>query len=824
MSAPGLQTGFGDPLGAETLRSIRAEGFTIVRLDCQQCSDVWTAALAQEAINEGLQPLVTVRRPEALRALPDGALAEFGNEPDLGSHFGWPTFESYWTPCREAIRIALELNLRLYIGVVSNLNNRGFDFLKKMPWNDIDPKICCSIHRYPERGKGPTAPHDRFKSREAEVAELRKIVGNRPLACTEVGYHRGAGSDGYTEEEIASHLAWERQFWTDQSFDFSVVYQINDGPAGDTSALGNYGLRRRDGTWRPAARAFTGATAAIEPPGVVEPPSPPAALKGKLVGFSIGGFYMCAAGGGGREVVADRPVMKLWETWTVDRLDAEHVSIQASDGHYLCAELDGTVIANRARLGEWERWKVHVNPDGRVAFESAHGKFLCAESGGGGPVVANRPAIGPWESFTPSNMDWWITLKMCRRPLVGPLRVQDKLLRDDTGFRRVHFDSQFDLLRTLRDEPERYTKLQDDCVDAGYQGRRVFLNVGGWMGFWDGHEVLATNVAKWYFDRNNGGHHRPAGYGTTLQRWPDYDDLFRHLLRDCLARGLRLHVTFGDCQIFFEHDTNGDQEVALTDHLARIAAEEGGSKVIAFWETTNEVPINRRGGTSPQAIDHMGRLIRTVKQHLPDVLCGMGAFLSEEPDQLYASITYGDVCFVHVTRSPEEMCLKRTHALTHWEGDWRHFPVPYDEGEPAGPNIGPMDGQGDDMYQPISDPAMLLALYAMHALLGHVSTWFDGGAVRSTADSTLAWGYDEIPRILVDTLPEDIATWANASNGRGGIAYFFKGKDFRTAMYATWDTSPPQPIAEWTLYTGTGVTKGTGTPPRSTGYLVGRFA
>ena len=64
---------------------------------------------------------------------------------------------------------------------------------------------------------------------------------------------------------------------------------------------------------------------------------------------------------------------------------------------------------------------------------------------------------------------------------------------------------------------------------------------------------------------------------------------------------------------------------------------------------------------------------------------------------------------------------------------WRHFPVPYVEGEPAGPNFGPRDGLGDDAYQPINDPATLTALYAEHAILGHASVWFDGGAVRSSA-------------------------------------------------------------------------------------------
>jgi len=409
-----------------------------------------------------------------------------------------------------------------------------------------------------------------------------------------------------------------------------------------------------------------------------------------------------------------------------------------------------------------------------------------------------------------------------RRPLVGLLRVVNKLFADDTGYRRVFFDSWFNALRVLRDEPDKFYRWLDDTVRAGYQGSRIFLSVGGWTPYWSGYGVHPVGFREWQYSAAS-GILRPAGYGAQVEAWPEYDDLLRTLLREYRKRKLRLHVTTGDCQII---TPDAQQELDLQRRLARICREEGGTDVIAAWEVTNEYPMNRFGSDSPESIAQMGRVIAAVRESLPDVLCCQGAGLSEEPEVLTASSTHGQLCAVHTIREPFGMCMKRTFGLVWWEGNYRGFPKPFLQGEPKGTNVPPFDdGKGDDMYLPMTRPCDAVALYAMHALTGQWSNFFDGGSVRSTADAQAdAWGYDELPELFEQHLPEDVALWPHSTNGRGGIAYWSKGDEFATATFEEWDTAPPRPVAKWTLYTGDSVRTGTGTPPRGTGLLTGRFA
>lgn len=820
MTAPGLQTTFGSAIGVDLMKQVREQGFTIGRIDCDvpgtntSLGDEGIKVLQQEALDANVQPVMTIRRPSALRVIAGtGALAEFGNEPDLD---GWPTPDSYWTSCKEFMRLCLELEVRGYVSAISNLNDRGFDFLKRIDWKTIDPRVCVSFHRYPETGKGPTAPHDGFASREAEMNELRRIVGNRPLALTEFGYHQGA-KNGYTTAQVEEYVVWEKKFADQQGVDFAIAFQIHDGLAGDTSQDSNYGFRNRDGSWKPRARIFTGSATpppVVEPPPVVTPPST-APLKGRAVGFSIGGQFLCAEAGGGREVVANRPALGPWETWTINILDNSHVSIQASTGHYLCAEPNGTVVANRTKLGEWERWTVLLRDQGRVSFQSAHGKFLCAEGGGGGLVVANRPAAGPWESFTPSNMDWWQTTPVCKRPLVGPLRIQDKLFRDDTGYRRVFFCSWFTALRILRDNPTEFERQLDVITDAGYQGFRTFFTVGGWSTYWDGREVVSDSFQKWFHSQAT-GLHRPAALGAILPAWSDYEDLLRRLLRACKARKLRLHQAVGDMQIIFPDRAGKSRELEFTRRVARICKEEGGLEVMALVGDTNEYPQNRWGSDSPESIEQMGSIVRIWKDEIPGVLTTMGSAISEEPDQLYASIKYGDVCAVHTSRGVPT-ALKRTHALVHWEGHYRQFTTPFWQGEPMG--FGP-EVSVDRFHRPCD----AVALYAMHALTGQASNLFCGPAIHSKRPLEAEWGFYILPALFAHYMPEDIATWPWASNNQGGIAYWFKDKRFITAAADDWNTDPPRPVATWTLHQGDSTDTGTGTPPRKAGMITGTFS
>lgn len=254
-AAAGLQCGFGDLLGAATLASVRAQGFTIVRIDLQKCDLQKSVELAQEVIDAGLQPLCIVSSEAQVIAMPAGALIEVGNEPDI-ARFGW-TKATYREVADRCVAAALDHGRRLYVGVVSNLNDRGFDFLESLPWRNYPADICCSVHRYPD-GRSPLNPHKGCKSREHEVAKLRAIVGQRPLAITETGYHDGPG--GWSEHAVAEHLAFERRFFSEQGFEIVVAFQINDGHPADSDKEAHFGLRRYGtGEWKPAAAAFIGA-------------------------------------------------------------------------------------------------------------------------------------------------------------------------------------------------------------------------------------------------------------------------------------------------------------------------------------------------------------------------------------------------------------------------------------------------------------------------------------------------------------------------------------------------------------------------------------
>jgi hypothetical protein len=243
----GLQVGHGQPIGVPLLQELRAFGYTIIRIDVQNQDQDRTTMMAQEVLIAGMQPLCIINRPEQMHVLPDGALVELGNEPDLG----WP-IESYLPMAEQCVAIALSgRGQRLYIGAVSNLNARGFHFLSQIPWEKYPKEICCSIHRYPD-GSSPENPHKGWTSREHEVATLKRIVGERPLACSEIGYYDGP--NGWTEQQVAENFVWERDFFSKQGFEIISAYNINDGPGPEP--IDHFGFRRLDGTWKPVASAF----------------------------------------------------------------------------------------------------------------------------------------------------------------------------------------------------------------------------------------------------------------------------------------------------------------------------------------------------------------------------------------------------------------------------------------------------------------------------------------------------------------------------------------------------------------------------------------
>lgn len=129
---------------------------------------------------------------------------------------------------------------------------------------------------------------------------------------------------------------------------------------------------------------------------------------------SHNGQYVCAEGGGGREVVANRAAVGVWETFTIYDQNGgllqsgDIVYLAAHNGQYVCAEDGGgrEVVANRSNPSIWEKFTIE-KPDGtgeiksgdKISLRCFNGQYVCAENGGGREVVANRAKVSIWETF-----------------------------------------------------------------------------------------------------------------------------------------------------------------------------------------------------------------------------------------------------------------------------------------------------------------------------------------------------------------------------------------------------------------------------------------
>ena len=83
------------------------------------------------------------------------------------------------------------------------------------------------------------------------------------------------------------------------------------------------------------------------------------------------------------------------------------IQLRADNGQYVCAEGGGgrEVVANRDRAQEWETFTLELidgrfRGDSRIALRADNGQYVCAEGGGGREVVANRDRAQEWETFT----------------------------------------------------------------------------------------------------------------------------------------------------------------------------------------------------------------------------------------------------------------------------------------------------------------------------------------------------------------------------------------------------------------------------------------
>jgi len=233
----GLQTSFNAPIGTETLRQVRAFGFTLARVDCQTADLAVMTEMLEECRTCGLQtlPVVDLQR---LEFIPAGEWAEFLNEPD-----GDIDPKEYRRELEAACRLVDLQGIKLWAPALSNLDADSLKWLNEVRDAGTVPGWPAglhgiSVHRY---GDGTFEhPHQGFGSRGREVFWLKAAMGvGMPFIVTEFGYPT---MDDLTEADQAACFSQEWAFWAEQGAEAAVAFQINDGPMEHREH--RYGIRR----------------------------------------------------------------------------------------------------------------------------------------------------------------------------------------------------------------------------------------------------------------------------------------------------------------------------------------------------------------------------------------------------------------------------------------------------------------------------------------------------------------------------------------------------------------------------------------------------
>jgi hypothetical protein len=113
------------------------------------------------------------------------------------------------------------------------------------------------------------------------------------------------------------------------------------------------------------------------------------------------GQYVCAEGGGRRELVANRDHIREWETFEIIELGGNDVAFKACNGQFVRAERGGggKLKPDRSWIRSHESFALLKRGGNKVALRAHNGQYVCAEGGGGRELVANRDHIREWETF-----------------------------------------------------------------------------------------------------------------------------------------------------------------------------------------------------------------------------------------------------------------------------------------------------------------------------------------------------------------------------------------------------------------------------------------
>ena len=179
-------------------------------------------------------------------------------------------------------------------------------------------------------------------------------------------------------------------------------------------------LRDSSGTFDDAFEGYVDVLVAAQ---IAELEIAPGIRDGDKVALrAINGKYVSAEEGAGRKLQATKATIGDEERFTVEILDnledsylgdRSRFALRANNGKFVCAEGGGgrELIANRDQIGPWETFVLKrletvpspgvfgITDGGAIAIFENTGRLVCAEGGGGRELIANRWKVGPWETF-----------------------------------------------------------------------------------------------------------------------------------------------------------------------------------------------------------------------------------------------------------------------------------------------------------------------------------------------------------------------------------------------------------------------------------------
>lgn len=273
-----LNSGFGEMLGEVWLNKIYDLGFAGIRTDILKN---WRPVVDELGKFEKLSPIflfgggnMSEWSPEYFKDtvvtvakhikdngyfLNRPVYFEIGNEPDIAVR-EWRENprrlnDTFWD-CYQLAKTTRN-DIKVITGGISNLNQRGLDYLDEFMQESIPNNAIVGFHRY-SNGVDVSTPHSGFQSRPHEMNRLRAIAGENRLFCTETGLSQGPHkvSKGFplcwlnntvwlSEVEQGEAIETEWKFYQKYNIEGMVWYQLRDGLR-KSQLLDHYGIHYSD--------------------------------------------------------------------------------------------------------------------------------------------------------------------------------------------------------------------------------------------------------------------------------------------------------------------------------------------------------------------------------------------------------------------------------------------------------------------------------------------------------------------------------------------------------------------------------------------------